>query len=195
MAYWIGWIATFIIGFVIFRVIVRRDYLRHGKLGSLAVISEFLIFGIHANLPYLYLDQPWPFLPPLPDNPLQRWVGLMICLIGVLATILIMARLGFGTSTGQLPPGLQISGPYKITRNPQLIAYTLALIGAGVLFPSIQTLAWILLFAAISYLMVITEEEHLLRLFGHAYQEYCQHVPRFIIHWNKLDSSSSRTDQ
>ena len=133
--------------------------------------------------------------PPLPDNPLQRWVGLVICLIGVLATILIMARFGFGTSTGQLPPGLQITGPYKITRNPQLIAYTLALVGAGILFPSIETLAWILLFVAIAYLMVITEEEHLLKLFGQDYQEYCQDVPRYIVRGNKLDSSSSTTDQ
>ena len=39
MVYWIGLLFTLVIGFLIFRVIVRRDYEQNGKLGALAVAS------------------------------------------------------------------------------------------------------------------------------------------------------------
>jgi protein-S-isoprenylcysteine O-methyltransferase Ste14 len=188
MAYWMGWILTALIAAVIFRVFVRRDYLHRGKLGPGAVFLEFVIFGLHANLPYLYLDVPWPAMPPAPENPVQLYLGLAVSILGLVATLAIMAHLGFGTTVGQEPGAVRQTGPYRLSRNPQIITYSLMLIGLGVLYPSIETAAWILLFAAIAYLMVITEEEHLQNLFGESYQEYCKIVPRFIINWRSVKS-------
>lgn len=186
MFYWIGWVVTLFIAILIFRVFVRRDYLQHGKLGPLSVILEFVIFGLHANLPYLYLGVPWPALPLAPENPVQLYLGLAVSIMGLLATLSIMAHLGFGTTVGQQPGEVRKTGPYRRSRNPQLLTYLLLLSGMVILYPSVQAAAWILLFAIIGYIMVITEEEHLNNLFGEKYIEYSRKVPRFIINWNKL---------
>ena len=54
MIYWIGMLVVFLVALLVFRVFVRRDYLQKGSLSSFSTFLEFLIFGMHANLPYLY---------------------------------------------------------------------------------------------------------------------------------------------
>ena len=192
MAYWIGWIITLVFGYMIFRRFVSRDYLQRGKLGGVAVFLEFMIFAIHANLIYLTLSVPWPQLPPAPENTLQLYLGAGITGLGLITTLGIMAYLGFGTSMGQMPPGVKASGPYRWTRNPQLLAYGLTLSGFWILYPRLEVAAWILLYAALAHLMATTEEEHLRNVFGDEYEEYCRSVPRFLIPWGKIRSSGSK---
>ena len=166
MLYWIGLALTLLVAIIIFRVFIRRDYLQRGKLGPFSVTLEFVVFALHANVIYLHLSVPWPLLPPAPENPVQLYLGAVICIIGLLTTLAIMAHLGFSTTVGQKPGEVRQSGPYRWTRNPQLLTYGVMLLGLGIMYPSLQTAAWILLYAAIGYLMVITEEEHLSALFG-----------------------------
>lgn len=192
MVYWFGVLITFLAAYLIFRVIVRKDYLKHGKLGLLSTTLEFIIFALHANLIYLHLPVPWPQLPPLPDNRLSLYLGGGIVILGLLATLGIMAYLGFGTTIGQQPDEIRQSGPYRWTRNPQLLTYGIILAGFGIMYPSFQVTSWILLYVSIGYMMVITEEEHLLNLFGDSYREYCKKVPRFIIHWQPLESGTEQ---
>ena len=191
MVYWIAWIFTLLLGYLIFRVVVRKDYLQHGALRLFAVFLEFVIFGLHANLPYLYLDVPWPQLPAPPENSFQLWSGLSISVLGLMLTLGFMAYLGFRTATGQQPGGLRQTGPYSWTRNPQLLTFGLMLVGASVLYPSIQTAAWLVLYAAIAHMMVITEEEYLQSLFEADYQDYCRRVPRYLINWERLFPSGT----
>ena len=195
MAYRIGWLVTLLLGYLIFRRLVLRDYLQRGKLGSLAVFLEFVIFALHANLIYLSLSVPWPQLPPYPDNPLQLYSGIGIVVLGVLSTIGIMAYLGFGTSVGQEPAGVRSTGPYRWTRNPQLLTYGLSLLGFWIIYPRLEVAAWILLYAILAYLMVVTEEQHLQKLFGEEYEEYCRKVPRFILPWGKIKASSAKDNR
>ena len=180
MLYWIGIVFTFLAAYLIFRVVVRRDFLQRGSLGVLATSLEFVVFALHANLPYLYLGVPWPALPPLPDSTLLSILGVSISGLGLLATLVIMAHLGYGTTIGQKPGEVRQTGPYRWTRNPPLLSYGVMLLGLGVLYPSIRTAAWVLLYAAIAHLMVVTEEEHLYNQFGFRYEEYCSQVPRYI---------------
>ena len=154
-----------------------------------------MIFGLHANLPYLYLNVPWPALPPLPDSLALRILGLSIIGLGLLTTLAIMAHLGFSTTIGQQPGEVRQSGPYRWTRNPQILTYGVMLVGLGIMYPSLQTAAWILLYVAIGFLMVITEEEHLSTLFGEKYDEYRNKVPRFIINWKKIAPQKQRNNQ
>ncbi len=181
MAYWIGILIVFLIALVVFRIFVRRDYLRKGSLSPFSTFLEFLIFGIHANLPYLYYDVPWPQLPPLPGRSLQLVLGLTISAIGLLATLAFMAHLGFGVAVGNQPEGLRQTGPYRWSRNPQLLSYGVLLAGWVILYPSWEAAAWAALYGAIAHIMVITEEEHLGNLFGEEYQRYCHKVPRYLI--------------
>lgn len=185
MAYWIGWIITFLFGLLVFRVVVRRDYLQKGNLGTLAVVLEFVVFALHANLIYFHLSVPWPQLPPAPEVPIRFYLGAGTVILGLLATLAIMAHLGFSTTVGQEPGEVRQTGPYRWTRNPQLLTYGVMLLGFWILYPSLEAAAWIVLYAVIGYLMAITEEEHLTNLFGEKYKEYCKKVPRFIIQWIK----------
>ncbi|HDD54653.1 MAG: hypothetical protein DRI65_10145 [Chloroflexota bacterium] len=180
MLYWISILAVFLIALVVFRVFVRRDYLQRGSLSLFSSLLEFLIFGIHANLPYLYLSTPWPGLPPLPQNFVQLVSGVVISALGLLATLAIMAYLGFSITVGEQPDHLRQTGPYRWSRNPQLLTYGALLLGCVVLYPSWQAAAWFALYSAIAHIMVLTEEEHLGDLFGESYQSYCRQVPRYI---------------
>lgn len=181
MVYWLGILIVFLVALVVFRVFVRRDYNRQGALSPFSTFLEFLIFGLHANLPYLYLETPWPGLPPLPDSTFLLILGLGIMILGLLATLSIMSKLGFGSTLGNQPGQLRQSGPYSWSRNPQLLSYGALLLGCVILYPSWQAVAWIALYGAIAHIMVITEEEHLGTLFGEEYQAYCRRVPRYLL--------------
>ena len=50
--------------YVVFRVIVRADYLRKGKLSFISIILETLMFALHANFMYVYIPVRWPQFPP-----------------------------------------------------------------------------------------------------------------------------------
>ena len=180
MLYWISIFFTLLLAVLIFRVIVRRDYLNRGSLSAIGVTLEFVIFALHANVIYLHLSVPWPQLPPLPENPFQLYLGAGISALGLLATLVIMAHLGFSTTVGQQPREVRQSGPYRWTRNPQILTYGMMLLGLGIMYPSLQTAAWVLLYAAIGHLMILTEEEHLKNQFGDHYLEYCSRVPRYL---------------
>ena len=180
MAYWIGILIVFLIALLVFRIFVRHDYRRKGSLSPFSTFLEFLIFGIHANLPYLYFDVPWPQFPPLPGSSLQLVLGLIISAIGLLATLAFMAHLGFSVAVGSQPAGLRQTGPYRWSRNPQLLTYGILLAGCVLLYPSWQAAAWVVLYGAIAHIMVITEEEHLGNLFGEEYHHYCDKVPRYL---------------
>ena len=180
MIYWIGIGIVFLIALLVFQGFVRRDYLQKGSLSALSTFLEFLIFGMHANLPYLYLSTPWPSMPPLPENTLQFILGLGFIIMGLLATLAIMSHLGFKTTIGDQPDQLRQSGAYGWSRNPQIITYGITLLGFVVLYPSWQAAAWVVLFGAIAHIMILTEEEHLTRIFKDDYLLYCRQVPRYF---------------
>jgi len=180
MIYWIGVLIILLLAMVVFRLLVRRDYLQRGSLSPFSTFLEFLIFGLHANLPYLYFTVPWPMLPPAPEHILQYVLGLAAVIIGLLSTIAIMAYLGFSTSIGNQPRELRQSGPYRWSRNPQLVSYGVLLMGFAILYPSWQAVAWLALYGAIAHLMVTTEEEFLKTLFRKDYHQYCHQVPRYL---------------
>ena len=167
-------------GYIVFRVVVRRDYERYGRLKAGAVALEFFIFAAHANLCYLFLPVPWPELPPLPPNKLQLIVGLGLAALGVLLTLWTMSRLGFKKACGQSSDKLHIVGFYRWSRNPQLVFYGLVLLGLVALWPAPYAIIWLLVYAVLSLWMVRSEEEHLVRIFGVEYQRYCEQVGRFI---------------
>ena len=62
--------------------------------------------------------------------------------------------------------GLKKAGFYKFSRNPQILFYGIALVGMALLWPSLAALGWVLVYCLIAEMMVRTEEEHLLKIFG-----------------------------
>jgi protein-S-isoprenylcysteine O-methyltransferase Ste14 len=111
---------------------------------------------------------------------LVQYVGSVLIIIGVLAVVAIMGSLGFRRSFGQAVNVLRNTGLYKVTRNPQIVAGSLIVLGVVLRWPSWYAAGWVFLFAVIAHLMVMTEEEHLRAVFGEAYVDYCWRVPRYL---------------
>jgi len=94
--------------------------------------------------------------------------------------IIGMAKLGFRRSNGLEVNVLKQTGLYRLSRNPQILACSLAVVGYALFWPTWHTLGWIVIFMIIVHLMVLTEEENLRKAFGDEYLKYCQRVPRYI---------------
>ena len=173
-------IGLLIFSFIVFRVVIRNDYLNSSKLSPLSYILELIVFALHANLMYFFLPVKWPNLPPFPDNPILRYISLIIFIIGVTILLIAWFGLGSGTSLGQDKNKLKTEGIYKYSRNPQLVGYGLIVLGFAVLYLSAYSIGWFILYLIISYFMIKTEEEFLSMKYTKKYLEYCQITPKTL---------------
>jgi protein-S-isoprenylcysteine O-methyltransferase Ste14 len=168
--------------FVIFRILVRRDYQRKGGLKPFTSFLELLIWVLYVCFPYIYNPPDWwlVWFADSPANPAPKIIGSALTAIGMAIAIIAMAGLGFGKTMGQKAETLQQTGLYRVSRNPQLVGGGLAVIGIAVLWPSWYALGWVVLGAVMGHMMVLTEEEHLRKVYGEAYVQYCERVPRYL---------------
>ncbi len=166
--------------FITFRVIVRNDYSKKGRLTFVSYSFEVLIFALHANFMYLFLPVKWPNIPPIPENIILRIISIIFIIIGFLIVAVAMSGLGYGRTMGQDKKSLKTNGLYKYSRNPQLIGYGMILIAVVVLYLSWLSIGWLIIYVVISYFMIKTEEEFLTNNYGEEYQIYCNDVPRLI---------------
>jgi protein-S-isoprenylcysteine O-methyltransferase Ste14 len=162
---------------VILRVIVRRDYLQRGRLRPVSSASEWLLGIIWASFSYFYLPADWPMIH---AGLILRVAGWVIVTLGVLTILLSLAWLGLRRTHGLEADTLIQSGPYRLTRNPQIVGFSLGMIGFVMLWPSWHMMMSLLLYVVLIHLMVLTEEEHLLARHGNEYLQYCEQVPRYI---------------
>lgn len=81
-----------------------------------------------------------------------------------------------GSETGQLVK----TGPYRYSRNPQIVGWLLALLGIALAGRSTKALALVGLFFFIHRLYFPIEERHLERTFGEEYRRYQARAPRFL---------------
>jgi len=91
-----------------------------------------------------------------------------------------MAWLGVRRSFGLRVGDLLASGPYSFSRNPQIVGGTLMITGVAWLWPSWYALGWAVLWPVMFHPMVLTEEEHMQRIFGEGYRRYSEQVARYI---------------
>ena len=175
-------------GFILLRYLVPRDYLKHGKLSPFITFLQAILFFIHGGFPTIYLDKTWPRVTvPI----LFHAVGVSLVFIGLGILIYGMIRLGVFRSLGRGKAQLIKSGLYRITRNPQGIACGIYVIGFFTLWPSWYAAWWALLYVILIHLMILSEEQHLKRVYGQEYVRYCRDVPRYLGKpiYNKLDSA------
>jgi len=163
--------------FVIFRVIVRLDYKRKGGLTFWSVASEWLLILIWVFFTNSFLPADWPMIHVVI---LLQVIGWICILSGVGIFFGSFAWLGLQRSHGLKADKIMQSGPYRFTRNPQIVGFCLSMIGFTILWPTWYVLGSLLLLFVFSHAMVITEEEHLLDVHGDKYKQYCKLVPRYV---------------
>lgn len=166
--------------FVLFRVIIRSDYLRNGQLTPFSTFLEWLIFSSWGF--FTYFDLSYSQFSSRTNLYIQI-IAWLLLVTGFSLMIIGMVKLGFKRSNGLEVNILKRTGFYRYTRNPQAIACLVAVIGYALLWPNMHTLGWVMLFAVIVHMMVITEEEHLLDIHGEEYRLYCKSTPRYIRLW------------
>jgi protein-S-isoprenylcysteine O-methyltransferase Ste14 len=181
--------ATFLllaIGYFIFRVVVRNNYLKRKKLSTLSSILEFVFFALHANAMYFYLPVKWPELPPLANNSVLFSLSIIAIIIGLVIVLLAIVPLGYKRAMGSESKALKTNGLYNFSRNPQLVGYGLVLIGFCLSYFAVLSIIWLIIYLIVARWMVQSEEEYLLNKYGTEYKKYCEKVPRYIGFINKI---------
>ncbi len=167
---------------VVFRVVVRRDYQRKGRLTLLSSFLELLVWGLFFGFPSLYNPHGWAVFwsseVPVPTP--FRIAGITCITAGLVSAFGTMIWFGTRRAFGLAVNKLIQSGPYRLSRNPQVVAGSLLVIGTILLWPSWYALGWAGLYGGVAHMMVVTEEEHLREVFEEEYEIYCERVPRYL---------------
>lgn len=167
--------------YIVFRRVVRSDYLTRGRLGWPSSLLQLLIFIGFFSLPYLYSAPNGAIFWDLGDRPTwNATIGLMFIILGLIVAFGTMFWFGMRRAFGRRTVDLIQTGPYRWSRNPQVLGGYLLVIGTAIQQPCLYALGWVMLYAAITQMMVATEEEHLRLQFGEAFDRYCTRVPRYL---------------
>ena len=108
-------------------------------------------------------------------------IGIVLMVIGFGIMIYAMDLLHtFSRWLGNDTPGLKTNGLYRFSRNPQFVGYGILILGFIVAWWTPPGLIALVTFAILAYSVTRMEEEHLTRVYGQSYLDYCARVPRFI---------------
>lgn len=104
------------------------------------------------------------------------WVGLVLALIG---------QAGFISSLHSFnitPLGEPVTdGLYKISRNPQWVAFALVMIGFSLMVGSWTVLALLTVRVSMNHFRILGEEQALEDQYGESYRNYKNTVPRYLL--------------
>jgi protein-S-isoprenylcysteine O-methyltransferase Ste14 len=171
-------VGLFFIIFSVFSLLyLRREYRLRSKLswsGSLLHVMIFVINGMFVGMLACGLTA----IPPMGD---LAWLGvsLMVVGLGIVFYAMDLFR-NFSRWLGNDTPGLKTSGLYNLSRNPQFVGYGLLILGVVIAWGKLSGWIGLLSYLLIAYFGALVEEEHLTRVYGQSYRDYCARVPRFI---------------
>jgi protein-S-isoprenylcysteine O-methyltransferase Ste14 len=165
------------VGHLAFRGVVRRDYRLRGRLTPTSVVLEYVAVGLWVTFGCLNLPPDWPAVG---ADPTATAIGWTLFVGGFVMVLVNIVHLGVLRSHGQRARPLKRSGFYGLTRNPQIVCFLAAMLGYLVLWPTWRSAGILALAAALSHMMVLTEEEHLENIFGDEYRSYRDRVPRYV---------------
>lgn len=129
----------------------------------------------------LLLHRRYPF--ELPGRRVTMVVGL-VCILA--AAIVLPALLAFLRAATRPEPwrpatALVTEGPYRFSRNPMYLGFTLLYLGIALLFGSLWPLLFLpLVLSVMHFGVIVREEAYLERRFGDAYREYRRRVNRWL---------------
>lgn len=114
----------------------------------------------------------------------HNWYGAVPAALGValvLWSALAMRRRGTTLHPFGQPSALVVSGPFRLSRNPIYLGFSLILIGvAASLGSSSPWAVWAAWVFAMERLFVLPEEAAMAKLFGDSYAAYAAKVRRWL---------------
>ncbi len=155
-------------------VYARWEYRRRGRLTvvGLALLCTMLL------VPNLVLDFATSYAVP---TTMMDYVGIVVGVGGLALCLVAMIRFRAITKILCLNPGeLTSAGPYRWSRNPQYVGWLLFLVGFALNDWSWWCLGALGVVAVSLHLLVLVEEEHLRRVFGEPYEDFCRRTPRYV---------------
>ncbi len=115
----------------------------------------------------------------LPSTPMD-YFGVLVGIAGITLCLISVSFFRSVPKVLCLDTGkLTTSGPYAWSRNPQYVGWFLFLLGFALTDWSLWCLGALIVIGVSLHLLVLVEEEHLRRLFGQPYVEFCRKVPRY----------------
>ena len=137
----------------------------------------------------------WRVGVPLLGTSLFRLIGLLFIAVALPILLDSFARFalqGLGTPAPLFPTRhLVVSGLFRYVRNPMYIAVVSLILGQGLFFGSIRVLEYgVAVWVGFHLFVLVYEEPTLRSSYGHNYEEFCQHVPRWIPHlrpWKRIE--------
>ena len=160
--------------------LVRREYRLLGKISAKGSIVHFLVFAPHAYLSHDILmsgGTAYTFS----DLEMLATVGSLAAFFGLIIMLMGMGIFrSFSRILGNDASALKTSGIYRFTRNPQYIGYGIFFLGIYLIWWNRMLLIGVFFYCLLVYCVVRVEEEHLSRVFGSAYLNYCKQIPRFF---------------
>jgi protein-S-isoprenylcysteine O-methyltransferase Ste14 len=124
------------------------------------------------------------------DQPLVRWGGVVLVIVGVVITIgsqLAMGRSWRADVDPDARSPLVTTGPFRLVRNPVFAGSAVSVVGLALFVPNVVSLLMVVAFVAGLEIQVrLVEEPYLLRLHGDAYRDYAARTGRFVPGFGKL---------
>jgi len=158
------------LGFLVLLVVLTTTRLRPNRTAEgwepriSALIGSFLSFALVA-------------LPPADLGPAWRAAGVVLIAVGMVLSILVLARLGRSFSIVPQARRLVTTGPYAYVRHPLYLCEEIAIIGVAVVhFSALAVL--ILVIQWIFQLRRMANEERLLQTHFPEYASYAAVTPR-----------------
>lgn len=156
---------------------LRREYRQHGKLTWFGSLIHVVMYAIHGMFCGVLLWGPQG----IASMKSLAWIGIPLMVLGVGITVYAMDLFRtFSRWVGNQTPGLKTDGLYRYSRNPQFVGYGLLILGCVLAWWNIWAWLGMLTYCTLVYAVYHIEEEHLTRIYGEAYREYCSRVPRFF---------------
>ncbi|WP_332449498.1 methyltransferase family protein [Methanoculleus sp.] len=111
-----------------------------------------------------------------------RWIAMLFWFFGF--ALLFLGRFELGTSfrlgTARESANLRVEGLYRISRNPMYLGIYATILASALYTMSPLVIALGIFVAAVHHRITLAEENHMQKVFGKEYEEYCHRVRRYI---------------
>lgn len=136
------------------------DQARPAKIGLPFALAALVLLPFNA----LKLGQP------------DFWIGLILFLIGFAAFVYSLHSFNITPAGEPVTDGL-----YKISRNPQWVAFAITLLGISLMVGSWTVMILLSIRIIMNHFRILGEEKALADQYGESYQAYKESVPRYLL--------------